>query len=109
MRKQPLNRSSLSSRLSRDSDDGKGSSKSPYQSGSLRQDSRRKISKDENRSSSRFSRYSNDSRTLGYDEEKASFYERCKAAYLMVFDDTKDEITSPEELMLRKRDLSVSL
>ncbi|XP_065069056.1 EF-hand calcium-binding domain-containing protein 7-like [Rhopilema esculentum] len=35
-----------------------------------------------------------------YDEEKASFYENCKSIYLMVFDDIKDEITSPEELTL---------
>ena len=102
MRKQASNRSSLSSRLSRDSDNGKDSIKRP-QSGSLRGDSKIKTSREEDRTRNRLSRYSKDSRSSVYDEEKASFYERCKAGYLMVFDDTKDEITSQEELMLCKK------
>lgn len=107
MRKQASNRSSLSSRLSRDSDNGKDNIKRPQsgslRSGSLRNDSKTKASREEDHTRSRLSRYSKDSRSSIYDEDKASFYERCKAAYLMVFDETKDEVTSPEELMLCKK------
>eukprot|EP00112_Aurelia_sp_Birch-Aquarium-sp1_P010503 Seg224.11 transcript_id=Seg224.11/GoldUCD/mRNA.D3Y31 product="EF-hand calcium-binding domain-containing protein 7" protein_id=Seg224.11/GoldUCD/D3Y31 len=49
--------------------------------------------------SNRFSRSSIEKREE-YDENKASFYESCRSVYLMVFDDTKEEITSTEELTL---------
>jgi len=96
MRRQSSDRSSVSSRLSRYDDDSKEIVKRPQ---SLRSNNSRKVSREEDLGSSHHSRYSTDKRSM-YDEEKASFYERCKTTYLMVFNDTKDEVTSPEELML---------
>ena len=92
MLRQSSNRSSISSRLSREDDENK----------SLRNRPSSSSQRSSSRSSGRISRHSKDSRSMVYDEEKASFYENCKTVYLMVFDDTKDEITSPEELMLCK-------
>lgn len=94
-------RSSTSSKYSRDDEESRnGARRSSSQSNRATGD--RKQSLDERRSSIR-SRYSRDARSTMYDEEKASFYENCKSIYLMVFDDTKDDITATEELMLCKR------
>ncbi len=47
-------------------------------------------------SKSSFERKSDD------DEDRAAFYKNCRSIYLMVFEDTKEDITSAEELTLCK-------
>ena len=93
------NSSSTSSRLSREDD----AIKRP-QSGLLGKKPLQKRPGSALTGSNRFSRSSTEKREE-YDENKASFYESCRSVYLMVFDDTKEEITSTEELTLRMEPL----
>ena len=86
--------SSTSSRLSREDD-----RISLRKSNSGRSDSQRKSTYLDG--SQKFGKSSSQRKQI-YDEEKASFYENCQSIYLTVFDDIKDEITSPEELTLCK-------
>lgn len=94
MLRRASNRSSTSSRLSREDDDDKGSVRRLNS-----QRSGRRTTVEGSQSGSRSSR---NSRSMIYDEEKASFYENCKSVYLMVLDNVKDDVTSREELMLCK-------